>query len=422
MSDVYGYWRQCHKGEPPVEAMLPTLYPAGTRENPQPGLWKIQIGGGWKNGVKQPKRSVPLQIWLVAADCDDPYDPKSAVAQWRDGLKLVGLLDLDQPVDGDQIAQRWLGAALLKKAERDFYRDAGKAWPEDPPAQPNPAREAALPSEPVSQHLASLPSGTSDSPARGPGDNSGDLETFRRMKADAEDDLGSLEAHLTKNPIRTKADADKIENWAKRIADAVTDMGKAHKAEKAPFLEKCREIDDRWLRLIEKLTTRRKAAQGAVDQWAQTERDRLRKEAEAKARKDWEAQQEKLRQEREAAEAENARIAAENEKMLRDDPVAAFTGSLEEAVELPPAPVEGPAPTFVVPEVTVQVGTGRKRTAGKVAVTAIITDLGKAAAHLVSLADPDLIALIQKRADKAIKAGAIFPGAIRSDAQKEAAE
>jgi hypothetical protein len=68
-----------------------------------------------------------------------------------------------------------------------------------------------------------------------------------------------------------------------------------------------------------------------------------------------------------------------------------------------------PAPIVVTPKILVGT-TGNRRGAGSAAATATIVDLAAAAEHLAIIEHSELIALVQKCADRAAKAKASMPG------------
>lgn len=415
---IYAYWRARHKAEHDQceQYMLRTVFNTDTVENPQCGLWKIQLGGGYKDGVKQEKYWKPLQIWLSPKG-----DPNTKSKIWEPGLVLYGYLDIDQLVDQDRILDLWgRHKEHLKTATRDAYAANGKRWDHEPPPKSAVASAASPPEPSVPRQDAGV-AASGGSAERGPGDNSKDLETFRKMKADVEDDLGTLEAAIKSKPIKSLDDANRYEEWANRVAKSVTEMGKQHRAEKQPFLDKCREIDERWLRTMEKLTARRVAVKDTVDAWARAENARRQKEAQEKAAAELAAERERQEKERQEAIAHNQAAADANAELEKTDLIGFLTGSKEELVEVPPAPDMTPVAPVVAVE-AVQVGVGRKRTVKATAPKiAVITNLAAAAAHLAALNDPDLIKIVQKKADAAAKVGAEYPGCKLTDATQGAA-
>lgn len=439
---MYGFWRAMHHEVGGVEACTvdhPELKslkiatvagsPAAAWEQPQCGLWKIKLGGHYEDGVKQPRYFQPLQVWLC--DPDDPERKAVRPADYRPGLKLVGMLDIDKPVEADKIASLWLRATFLSVKERDFYRDNGRRWPSDPPPPTDggsrtPARDAATDGQTPRQGEAATPpvaGGTAENPKAVAGDNSGDLDAFRKMRGDLLGEIAEATAYFRNNPIANLDQAHKCENWADRIRKLTQKADKMREDEKAPFLEKCNEIQGRWKPLVDDGTVAVRMLTATGDAWARAETERRRKAAEAEAAATLKADQERQEAERQAALDRNTEIEAEREDMEVNDPIAALTGSLPEFVEVPPPPQPVAAPVVVVE--AVQIGTARKRTAGKAApATAIITSLKDAAVHLAALGDRDLIALVKKRADASAKTGVAYPGTRLSTdvTNKEAAE
>lgn len=395
MTNAYQYWNRCHKGEATEEHLLPTLYaqrdgePASL-ENPQPGLWQISVQGGYENGKKRPKRFALMQLWLA-----EPGDTeRKAVHVWRPGLTIVGDID-GEPASEARIASHWLGHKFITKKTKEFYFLNGCRWPEDPPVVTAASAPALGDAAPPPAH------------------NSNDLATFEGMRAQLLSECRDALEHFEKAPIATKQNADMCENWRTRIAKLAKQADEMRVVEKQPHLDACREVDAKWGVLAEAAKKATAFLKALVDRFDAAERDRLRKAAAAKARAEFEAEQKRRAEENARIEAEREAIAEANALLERDDPIAALTGSLH---ELPPLPEEEAAPTFVAPvfeapKTLYGTGTeGNRRSASAGPATATITDLRKAAAYYADQQHPDLIALVQKLANKAAKARAAVPG------------
>lgn len=414
MTSVYTYWQKSQNKTQTTDMLLPTLYPAVegqqvSQENPQPGLWKVYISGGYVDGVKQPKVFGLMQLWL----CEAGDRERNAVHVWREGLSLVGDID-DEPASEAQIASRWNGAECVTKKTKDFYFANGKRWPEDPPPPVSAASDKLDAQGPR---------------AAVPGDNSNDLETFAGMQAQITGEAQDAAREFKKNPVDNKVRADMAENWRARISKLIKKADDLKKIEKKPHLDAAAAIEEKWKELIAIGSEAVISLKSMVDVFDAAERKRLKDEAEKAAREKWERDQEERRKEREqkeeerkAAEEANAKILADRAEMERNDPIAALTGSLPEFVEVPDvAPVE-PAPEFVAPVVDIPktlygTGTeGNRRSSRDAPATATITDLKAAAIYYAEQQHPDLIKLIQKLADKAAKARATVPGVSMSKA------
>ncbi len=411
MSDVYAFWRKCHKAEPDPSLMLRTMYPSDTVENPQPGLWKINVGGGYIDGIKQPKSYVPMQIWLQDA-------AGTIVHTWQDGLTVAGLID-GEPATADQIAARWLGAKLCKKAERDYYFANAKTWPSTAPDSQfvNELGKAKAPAGREAQ-TASADSSTSEPGGGGdyakPGHNIGNPESYDGMRAELLGEVLEAKNYYAKHAVVTKDDADKCENWRKKIAGLAKVAEEHKRREKIPLETALSEIEKKWASIINEATGQARVMQGLGDKWIEEEKDRRRQAALAAAKAEHDAREAKRKAEEEAAAAERARIEEQRQKMLEDDPIAALTGSLPELpLDLEPRKPEAFNP--VVADEKILIGTqGTRRSARAPAGTAAITDLKAAAAFFAEQKHPDLIALIQKLADRACKSRASIPGILMS--------
>ena len=410
MTSAYTYWQKSQNKTQTNDMLLPTMYPAVegqpvSRENPQPGLWKVYISGGYVDGVKQPKVFGLMQLWLCEAGDEDRE--RNAVHVWREGLVLVGDID-GLPATQKHIASRWQGAEYVTKKTKDFYFANGKRWPEDPPP-PIAATSETLEAK-----------GPRDAK---PGDNSNDLETFEGMQAQITGEAADAKREFEKGPIDTKVRADRAENWRGRIAKLLKRADELKKAEKRPHMDAAAAVEEKWKGLISIGADVAVMLKSRVDTFDAAERKRIRDEAAKEALAKWLREQEEKRKEREqledlrkAAEEKNAKILAERAMMEREDPIAALTGSLPEFVEVPEVAPAEPEPEFVAPIIDVPKtlygsGTeGNRRSTREAPATAVITDLKAAAIYYADQQHPDLIKLIQKLADKAAKARATVPG------------
>lgn len=209
---------------------------------------------------------------------------------------------------------------------------------------------------------------------------------FAKAKATLEADAGAALGYFEASPIKIKADADKCENWRLRIAGTAKALDAERERIKAPFFAITKEIDARYFPVI-------RAAQVKADQldrlgqaWVKAEDARKLKEAEAAAR----------------AAVEEARAAEEKARAEHGWPQ-------ETQPELP---------AIVAPVVQVEktlIGTGSRRRGAKAdKPTAVIVDLAAAAAYFAEQRHPELVALLQKLADKAAGATAKVPGCVMS--------
>jgi hypothetical protein len=191
--------------------------------------------------------------------------------------------------------------------------------------------------------------------------------------------LGAWLAGIGGTP-RNEAEAEILSGYANKFKDFENEAVAAHKAEKAPHLEKCREIDGKWFGPVkDKAIACRDKIIGVIRAWEKSENDRR---------------------------AEAARLANE----------AARKAAEQAAVKTDEAPA--PVPEFV-PEPT-KVSTlrgGGKRPSEK-----LIIDLKAFFAYAASLNEPppDLIDAAEKVARKWKAAGIKAPGMVTAQ-QKEVA-
>lgn len=441
---VYSMWNARNKGSAEF-VRFPTFFPAAdgaevSAENPQPGLWKVWGGYIDPGNKRAGSKYVPMQVFVLGAD-DKPEH------KWRDGLKLAGTIN-GEPADVDTICQRWLGAEAISKATNTYFKEHGR-WPEDlepvsaaakaeaakrekeayaaetaPPAlsvELEPVPQTVEPAGTDARHQIGGNSGPAGVEPLKPERNPAALAIFRNHLITIEADVAESKAYLAKNPIRTKVDADKFENWRKRIDKAGKEAEAARKAENKPFDDVIAEINAAYKPVTTLAQTQSKAMGAVIDAWVKAEEKRLADEAAAAAKAKLDKEREAARLAAEEVARKHAEEVAAHEALKASDPVLAEITPEPEApapVPLPPAvmtPVVAPVPKVMVGTV------GARRSVRAAPKTAVITDLAAAAKHLAGLMDKDLIALVQKRADAAAKAGVAFPGCVLSGAA-EAAE
>jgi hypothetical protein len=440
---VYALWNALNKGLEGA-TLFATAYPSvredgqGGQEDPQPGLWRIKVNKRYEDGKLVPPIYAPMQIWL--AD-----ESGTVVHKWQPGLTIAGTIN-HQPVDGRRIIDRWMGAKPITKAANLFHKDTGK-WPDEAEAIQvagetavakqaeieRIARETAPP--PISAKLEPVPEPTTSAVGSIPGHNSGETDSFTEMKSESRAlvvfrnarvelvaDIAEAQAYYAKKPIAVKLDADKCENWRKRIAAAGKQADKLRREEKKPIELLLEEIDARWNPLIRDAKTQSDAMQAITDAWVKAEQKRLNDEAAANAKAQLDKQREATRLANEAAAEQHRKEQAERDLLMKKDPIAALTSpEIEKPKPAPLPPV--PEKLFVAPVAKVMIGTaGARRSVKEAPATASITDLAKAVMHLVSVNDPELIKLVQKRADSAAKARSTFPGVFMSFQAQQAAE
>jgi hypothetical protein len=356
----YEYWQNALEGRigPIVET------------DPQNGFYRTKHAAGWKG-----------------------------VAIWRDRAGFLRMRVAQIPVFGDEIGGHWIACAKYPITEENYRQNIETGgWLTDPPADVKPMEpepDKAAPPPPADFRITETPP-----PA---GDNSGDPSSFEAMRAQLTGDIAEARSYYARHPIKNKTDADKCENWRKRIFAASKAFDEKRKAERQRHDDAIAEIQARYNPVLNAARDCA-GAKGELDRlaqaWITAEQARLRQEAETAARARFEA-------ERAAALAEQQRIKEEREAKLRDDPVAART---EPEPVLPPIPA-APEPVIAAPKV--MIGTqGARRGAQKPTHTAVILDIEQAAAYYAAIKHPDLVELIQRLADAAArsKARLLVPG------------
>lgn len=414
---VYAYWyaRHKHNHEDCEDKMLPAAH----WDAPQAGLWKIQTNPSYKDGVKQGKKYVPMQIvWIDATG--------TVRHVWCEGLTLSGYID-GEPATEMQIRSRWLGAQHLTKADKDYYFKNDKRWKDDPPPAPAIEVTTAAPVADDDPYAA-----TTVVPTDGPllvtapglgktamvapppaGHNSGDPADFETLRAQVFADMDELAREMKLHPISDEHGASKFDEWRKRIAKNASVFDEHRREQMKPHEDEAAKIHAKWKPVIDKIKLFCNGIKDTVDAWGRAEQKRRHEEAMAAARKQHEEEQKRLRERAEAERAERERIEAERAQMMEDDPIAACTGSLP---ELPPEPepVEPVtfAPVIDVPKVVIGTGAHGNRRSVKTEGTAkgTIMDVKAVAAFYAEQRHPKLIECLQKLVDQAAKSRANVPG------------
>lgn len=301
------------------------------------------------------------------------------VAIWRDGGEVIMLLDGEVVEDAETRGRVWLSVAKSPVSKEAYdERVTSGAWPDTAPV--------------VS---ASTP---------GPGDNSGDTESYERMRADILGDVSEAEAYYARTKVETRDEANRAHDWGDRLIRSARRADALRKKENEPLRRQIAENDAKWNSIIQAGERKGDALRGIAEAWGRAEASRLKREAEEQARERWQQEQEALQK----AAAEASRLAAAATQHDDDGLV------IEEIAAAPPLPIEAEPPPPVVPDVKVMLGSGnsgnRRSVKTSLPETATITDLREAALHFATIQHPALVDLIQKLADRAIKSRAIIPG------------
>lgn len=336
MSDIYAYWRAqvaVVDNDDLSHLMLPTIGAAIPGENPQPGLYKVRLAKG--------EPYVPMQVWLADAET------REAVHVWRDGLTLAGVIG-KKPADFQTIVDRWLFAVPVSKEDAAYWREHGR-WPGDAP--PLPPKTHNQPTDP-----------------------------YALILGEAHERIEQAKARLAQ-PIADQTACDMARNLQAELLALEKRADGMYEAEVRPHIDATTAVRRRYdfRGLLAEWSAKLRSAFGS---WMAAEEARQRAEADARYAAG-----------RAAAEAEQARIKAEREQLLADDPIAALTSP---EPQLPPLPA-APTPPKV------QSGGGTSRRAGLKTVWDIqITDYKLAALHVIE--HPEVSIIVGKVLTKMVRA------------------
>ena len=244
----------------------------------------------------------------------------------------------------------------------------GKGWPDDPP------------SAPIGHNIP-------DDPAEA-------------LKQELEGERELAEAFLAR-PIASKTDADMAATWAKKLAAISSRADTQRKAEKQPHMDAAKSVDDRWRDIVDvgkDFATRLKRH---LDAWLR-EQDRLEQERQRKAREE----AEKARRDADAAAAKAAAEARSDA-----DRQAAEQAAQDAADRAAAAERDAQARNATA-------GRTGARVALRTFVSAKVTDYDAALTALKT--HPEIKALVETLANRAVKAGHELPGVERIEERRAA--
>lgn len=188
--------------------------------------------------------------------------------------------------------------------------------------------------------------------------------------------------------IKDAASKDMAANWRDKINGLKKQADAERETEKRPHLEASRAVDAKFKPVIEQADATATTLRDALTVFMRAEEAKARAEAEARHK----AEMERVAKER-------ARIAEEQAKLMKADPIAALTS---------PPPAEPELPIFEAPA-PIQAGGQRGRKTGLRTVTKyVVTNYEAALAHVKD--HPDVRAAVEKVAAAQAKAGATVPG------------
>lgn len=231
--------------------------------------------------------------------------------------------------------------------------------------------------------------GFDDEPPAPIGDNSGDSDPFEALRIELEGEAEQI-AEFLKREVKTQGEADKIGIWSKRLADISKRADGQRVVEKEPHLTASREVDAKWRPIIDDAKDWASKAKKHVEPFLiaqkRAEEARARAAAEEAAR---------LRREAEAA-AVAARAAPQVDKKAEAERAELIRQAqeAEKAAEVQNAPA----------------GRTGARVALRTEKVGIVTDYAKAAAALVAMKHPDMLAEIDRLAKAAAKKNFPFDG------------
>lgn len=245
--------------------------------------------------------------------------------------------------------------------------------------------------------------GWPDDPPTGVGHNRPDDEAgpFESLSFELEAEKEQADEFL-KTDITDQTQADTAAAWANKLAKIETGAEKYRKAEKEPYLEAGRAVDSKWRPIIEVAADYKTKLKRHLDAW-------LRKQQAAEEKRQHEAEEAARRAELEAEE--KAKIAAAEETRSGEDAEKAKAEADEASAKAEKAAAEAQ------PKKTKAGRTGATVSL-RTFVSAKIVDYEKALIALGS--HPEMKALVQQLANRAVKAGKELDGIERVEEKRAA--
>lgn len=236
--------------------------------------------------------------------------------------------------------------------------------------------------------------GFDDEPDRaiGIGDNSGEADPFDALRIEY---LGEKELaeEFMKAEVTTQAQADKVAIWAKRLTAIKSKAEGLHKVEKQPHLDAGRAVDNKWRELKEEPDDLSKRLKNHIKPFLQAQ-IRAEEERQRKAREE----ADRLRRAAEATAREEQQRAEEGNP---DGSLLKEAERLREQAAAAEAEAEARK---------VNAGRTGARVSMRVVKVGVVTDYAKAAAALVAMKHKDLLAEIDRLAQRAATASMAFDG------------
>jgi hypothetical protein len=312
-------------------------------------------------------------FWRRRAYKDGPY---VAIAIWRDGTGKLWCMQNGRAKDCDD--NLWASCCKWPITEELYHSVTdGGGWPEEPPTRQD-----------------NQPAKTGDA--------------FVDLSAEYEAEREQAEDFL-KKPITTQQQADTAAVWSKRIAAIAKKATDLHKVEKQPSLDEGRRVDDKWRDLKEQPADLSKRLKRHMDAFLQ-EQERVERERVRAAQ----AEADRIRREAEEAEkrAAEAALAVERAPGVASDLQAEAEAEADRLAKQA-AEAEREAQAH---------NPNAGRTGAKVSlrtfVSARVTDYREAA--LALLTHPEMRALIDQLANRAVKAGTVLPGVEKVEERRAA--
>ncbi len=251
----------------------------------------------------------------------------------------------------------------------------------------------------------------------GIGHNSGPMDVFDELRDQIDALSGEVKKTIQAGAAKTKEDADKAADLADRLGKLWGKADKAREVEKAPYWEKCCQIQDKWKPLLTAAEPYKDVKKAVITPFLQAE-ERKRQEQIAKERAEAEAKK------RAADEAvrEAQRVADEalqnGGELSQEDKTA-----LEEAERLKQEAADAEKQADTTAKTTVKVGTRGRQTSLRTAAEPVLVDRRLASAALKDepgfLAEID--AILVKYAKLVIASGRPVPAGFQIEQKQNAA-
>ena len=301
-----------------------------------------------------------------------------AAAIWQQDGRLICRVGNDDSFDPVK-EWAWLSKSPITEDDAFYWFEHG-AWPGT--AEPTVTLAVGADTVAAGQPASAPPPAVGDNSRKAP-------EAEDALLEQVESALTDGTQWVTAVKVTDQATFDQVGNRVGRLRELNGDLKKTHKRLKEPVLAREREIYTTYLRRVERVEM-------LIRRLLDASNDYLREE-----------------QRKRDAEVAKLRAQADADEKARQERLQEQVKAMEQAAQAgkPPPPVAQELPIAAAPKIDPRVkggGATGKRISLRTETVVTVTDHAKALKYFAK--HPDVVALVQKLASAAVKAGGTVPG------------